>query len=133
MARINLWTVLLQSVLFFSLHHVHAQDLGEGKRIYMTNCANCHGATGKGDGPVAKTMPTKPADHTNGAIMNKETDKFLLDIISRGGAAVKKSPLMPVWGGHFNEKQIRDLVAYVRSLAVPPYTEPVKTGEKSGR
>jgi mono/diheme cytochrome c family protein len=117
--------------LCFSLHLVHAQDLGEGKRIYMINCANCHGAAGKGDGPVAKTMPTKPADHTNGKLMNKETDKFLFDIISRGGAAVGKSPLMPAWGGHFNEKQVRDLLAYVRSLAVPPYAAPVNAGGKT--
>jgi hypothetical protein len=66
-------------------------------------------------------MPVKPADHTNGKIMNKETDKFLFDIISRGGAAGGRSPLMPAWGGHFKEKQIRDLIAHVRSLAVPPY------------
>jgi mono/diheme cytochrome c family protein len=28
---------------------------------------------------------------------------------------------MPAWGASLNEKQIRDLVAYIRTLAVPPY------------
>lgn len=109
---------------------VAAQDPAEGKRIYMMNCANCHGVTGKGDGPVAKTMPTKPADHTNGKIMNKETDRLLFDIISKGGSAMGKSPLMPAWGGHFNEKQIRDVIAFIRSLAIPPYVETMRSGEK---
>ena len=98
----------------------------------MINCANCHGMLGKGDGPVANSMPVKPADHTNGTIMNREPDKFLFGIISKGGAAMGKSPLMPAWGGHFSEKQIRDLTAYVRSLAVPPYTPPAVAGSKRG-
>jgi len=28
---------------------------------------------------------------------------------------------MPSWGGSLDEKQIRDVVAYIRTLAVPPY------------
>jgi mono/diheme cytochrome c family protein len=27
---------------------------------------------------------------------------------------------MPAWGGALNEKQIRDIAAYIRSIAVPP-------------
>jgi mono/diheme cytochrome c family protein len=53
--------------------------------------------------------------------MNQLNDKFLLDIISKGGSAVGKSPMMPGWGGQFKETQVRDILAYVRSIAVPPY------------
>jgi mono/diheme cytochrome c family protein len=28
---------------------------------------------------------------------------------------------MPGWGGQFKENQLRDVVAYVRSMADPPY------------
>ena len=76
---------------------------------------------GKGDGMAAKALPAKPADHTNGAIMNPLSDKWLVDVISKGGGAVGKSSFMPAWGGALNEKQIRDLVAFIRTLAVPPY------------
>jgi mono/diheme cytochrome c family protein len=53
--------------------------------------------------------------------MNQLNDKFLVDIISKGGGAVGKSTFMPAWSGALNEKQIRDIVAYIRSIAVPPY------------
>ena len=53
--------------------------------------------------------------------MNKLSDKFLLDIIAKGGSAVGKSAMMPGWGGQFKENQLREIVAYVRSIAVPPY------------
>ena len=98
-----------------------AQNAAEGKKLYTTYCSSCHGETGKGDGMAASSLPVKPADHTSGATMNSLNDKFLMDIVSRGGAAVGKSSFMPSWSGALNEKQIRDIVAYIRTLAVPPY------------
>ena len=98
-----------------------AQNHAEAQKLYATYCATCHGENGKGDGMVVRSLPVKPADHTNGAVMNPLTDKFLLDVISKGGSAVGKSSFMPAWGSSFNEKQIRDIVAYLRSIADPPY------------
>jgi cytochrome c oxidase cbb3-type subunit III len=98
-----------------------AQNQAEGKKLYLTYCSSCHGDNGKGDGPAAQSLPVKPANHTAGAVMNQLTDKFLMEIISKGGSAVGKSPMMPAWGGQFKENQLRDIVAYVRSIADPPY------------
>jgi mono/diheme cytochrome c family protein len=98
-----------------------AQDPAEGRKLYASYCASCHGDKGKGDGVAAKSLPAKPADHTNGAVMNQLNDKFLTDLITKGGGAVGKSSFMPAWGGSLNEKQIRDLVVFIRSLAVPPF------------
>jgi len=98
-----------------------AQNQSEGKKLYLTYCASCHGDNGKGDGPAAQSLPVKPANHTSGSVMNQFTDKFLMEIISKGGSAVGKSPMMPAWGGQFKEDQLRDIVAYVRSIADPPY------------
>ena len=98
-----------------------AQNQSAGKKLYLTYCSSCHGDSGKGDGPAARSLPVKPANHTDGTVMNKLSDKFLLDIISKGGSAVGKSAMMPGWSGQFNENQLRDIVAYVRSIAVPPY------------
>jgi cytochrome c553 len=105
---------------------VWAQSVADGKKLYATYCSSCHGDTGKGDGPAARSLPAKPADHTSGATMNKLSDKFLIDIIAKGGTAVGKSAFMPGWGGQLQEKQLRDIVAYVRSIANPPYKEPGK-------
>lgn len=99
-----------------------AQDKAEGKKLYITYCSGCHGESGKGDGPAAVSLPVKPTNHTDGAAMNQLPDKFLLEIISKGGQAVGKSSFMPAWGNQLKEKQIRDVIAHIRSLARPPST-----------
>ena len=96
------------------------QDQAEGKTLYVAYCATCHGEGGKGDGAAGLSLPVRPADHTNGAAMNQLNDSFLMNIISKGGGAVGKSTFMPAWGGALNDKQIRDIVSYIRSIAVPP-------------
>jgi mono/diheme cytochrome c family protein len=98
-----------------------AQDKAEGKKYYATYCSGCHGETGKGDGPAAASLSVKPANHNDGAVMNQLPDKFLFEVIAKGGQAVGKSPFMPGWDNQLKEKQIRDVIAYVRSLASPPY------------
>jgi mono/diheme cytochrome c family protein len=105
----------------FTTITAQAQNAAEGKKLYISYCSTCHGETGKGDGMAARALPVKPADHTSGAIMNQLSDQFLFDIISKGGSAVGKSSFMPSWGSSIDEKQIRDLVAYLRSIADPPY------------
>jgi len=97
----------------------YAQNQTDGKGLYTSYCSACHGDKGKGDGAAAKGLPAKPADHTNGAIMNQLSDKYLIDVISKGGSSVGKSVFMPAWGSAMNDKQMRDLVAYIRSLAIP--------------
>jgi mono/diheme cytochrome c family protein len=97
----------------------NAQNQAEGKGLYATYCAACHGEKGRGDGMAAKALPVKPTDHTNGAVMSQLSDKFLTDVITKGGSAVGKSSFMPAWGGSLNDKQIRDVVAYIRTIATP--------------
>jgi len=97
------------------------QSAAEGRKLYADYCSTCHRDNGKGDGPAAQALPVKPADHTNGAVMNKLSDEFLTMIISKGGTAAGKSSFMPSWGGALDQKQVRDIVAYLRTIADPPY------------
>ena len=98
--------------------NAHA-DMEQGKRLYKENCTPCHGELGKGDGAGARSLPVRPADHTNGAVMNKHSDAFLRDVIAKGGSAMGLSAFMPSWQGMLKANDIQDLVSYVRSLAVP--------------
>lgn len=113
------WGGTAMLLLILSHAVAAAQDKVEGKKYYVTYCSGCHGESGKGDGPAAASLPVKPTNHNDGAVMNQLPDKFLFEIISKGGQAVGKSPFMPGWGNQLREKQIRDVIAYVRSLANP--------------
>ena len=97
-------------------------DPKAGRELYNKWCVSCHGVGGKGDGPVAASLPVKPGNHTDGTRMNDLSDTYLLTIIKQGGQAVQKSQMMPPWGTQLKDQQIWDVIVYVRSLAVPPYT-----------
>jgi mono/diheme cytochrome c family protein len=113
--------VLLAVAVLSAASLASAQNKEEGKKLYVTYCSSCHGESGKGDGPAAASLPVKPANHTDGNVMNKLSDKTLFDIISKGGPAGGKSNFMPAWGGALKENQIHDIVGYLRSIATPPF------------
>jgi len=96
-------------------------DVEAGKAVYQTYCTSCHGQTGDGDGPVAQTLNPKPAKHSDGNYMNPLKDDYLFKVIKFGGASVGKSAMMAPQGGALSDQQIRDVIAYIRTLAVPPY------------
>jgi mono/diheme cytochrome c family protein len=89
----------------------------KGKDLYAKQCVGCHGPAGKGDGPAAAALTPKPADFTNKAYMTALKDQYLFDLIQKGGATVGKSPLMTPFGSKLNDGEIRDVIAYVRSLS----------------
>jgi mono/diheme cytochrome c family protein len=95
---------------------VQAADPEEGKKVYMQFCASCHGQSGKGDGPAAAALNPKPRDHTDRQYMSSLSDEQLFKVIKEGGASVGKSPLMPPWGPSIKDDQIKDVIAYVRTL-----------------
>jgi mono/diheme cytochrome c family protein len=95
--------------------------VARGAAHYKTLCATCHGEDGCTAGPGAAGLDPQPAHHCDGNYMNKLTDEHIFKTIKEGGAAVGKSPLMAPWGGTLTDDQIRDVVAFVRSLAKPPY------------
>ncbi len=119
------WTLLSVLILLVvsgnALHWGSAEakdkpDLQTGATIYKKYCARCHGAQGRGDGPATRILKTKPPDFTNRAYMAKKTDEELLTVIANGGAAVGKSKLMPPYRKKLNERELRAVVAYIRSL-----------------
>ena len=95
-----------------------------GKAVYERHCATCHGATGAADGPGAATLVIKPPPLTNGRLLNPLRDEFLITVVREGAGAVGLAPQMPAFGRLLTERDIRDVVAYVRTLAQPAYQPP---------
>jgi cytochrome c oxidase cbb3-type subunit III len=124
MKRFRIRSVLGVSVLLSGLYvpSVFAgADPVAGKVTYEKTCAMCHGQTGKGDGPTAAVLNPKPRNHTDGAYMNTLKDDYLFKIVKEGGVSVGKSQLMPAWAAQIKDNEIHNVVAYIRTLAVPPY------------
>jgi len=94
-------------------------DAEAGKADYELYCASCHGKTGAGDGPLGQVLNPKPARHNDGAYMNPLTDDHLFKVIKFGGASVGKSPTMAPLG--LSDQQIHNVIAFIRTLADPPY------------
>ena len=91
-----------------------AADLAAAKENYEAFCVLCHGATGKGDGPRGAAV--KARDFTDCAAMSKISDDTMFNVIKNGGAAAGLSKAMQPWGSGFEDDDIHDLVAYVRTF-----------------
>lgn len=96
----------------------------EGKEVYTMFCVNCHGEKGEGNGPVASVakMDPKPRNHADGKYMNERKAEDLFKIIKIGGKGVDKSVFMPAFGMILSEEEIWNLIAYLRTMANPPYS-----------
>lgn len=87
------------------------ESLALGKRMYVYDCAMCHGTKGDGKGDVAADMKTKVADFTDPATLKDATDGELFYIIKNGKGD------MPPEGPRVKTEELWNLVNYVRSLA----------------
>jgi mono/diheme cytochrome c family protein len=110
--------ILLLAVAAFCLSSSLAQagDAAAGETRFKQLCASCHGPAGKGDGPAAAALNPKPRNFSDAAWQASVDDQYLRDIITKGGAAMGKSPLMAPFGASVKDAQLDDVVAYLRSL-----------------
>jgi cytochrome c oxidase cbb3-type subunit 3 len=96
-----------------------AADVAAAKKEFVRFCSKCHGNEGKGDGPQADALTTKPRDFTDCTRMKAISDEMAFTAIKEGGEAVHLSKDMPAWKDGMEDDEIHDLVAYVRSLCKP--------------
>ncbi len=90
----------------------YPSDLIRGKAVYERHCQNCHGPTGRGDGPVAASLNVPPANFQRFQSFLK-SDEELLRTIEHG---VVFSP-MHAWRGQLTDGEMQDVVAYIRLLS----------------
>lgn len=88
----------------------------EGRALYRHYCLNCHGDEGRGDGFNAYNLDPKPQSLADSTFQSRHSDSDLVTAIRSGGAAVGGSNQMPPWGRTFNDRQISNLVEYLRTL-----------------
>ncbi len=75
--------------------------------VYKTKCAACHGPAGDASTPAGKALKV-PSFISEQAM--KETDANLLTIAKNGKGK------MPAWRDKLSEDQLRDLIAFIRTM-----------------
>jgi mono/diheme cytochrome c family protein len=88
-----------------------------GKREYDNNCAVCHGAMGKGDGPYAGIVDTRIPDITTLQKANNGVfpyDRVYQTIDGRMDVKAHGTRDMPIWGNEYNAKAAEYYSDYVR-------------------
>ena len=88
---------------------VQSGDVARGKTLFVRYCTGCHGPQGGGDGYRFLGGPD-PANLASPST-SKKPDAELLKTIHDG------KPNMPPWKVRLSEKESRDVLAYVRTLA----------------
>lgn len=76
------------------------EDPMDGRTAYQDNCASCHGADAKGDGPAARALAVAPPDLTtismrNGGAFPRDYVMSTIDGLDRG---THFDPAMPEFG-----------------------------------
>jgi mono/diheme cytochrome c family protein len=83
-----------------------------GGLVFANYCVTCHGINADGNGRAARLYNPRPANLRT----SDKNDAYYGLIIRKGGGAIGRSEFMPTWEAELTEEQIRDLVAYLRSI-----------------
>jgi mono/diheme cytochrome c family protein len=106
--------------MLLAAHAVPAQDsstagkTSKGRDLFLRYCAGCHGEDGRGE---AKTFRPNVGNLAVKQLMDELSDEYLFTVIQKGGAAVGKNAAMPAWSAQLGDDDIRDVVAFVRTLS----------------
>jgi mono/diheme cytochrome c family protein len=102
----------------------------QGKRIFYQQCVWCHAdATPAGPSNRSNLTPVPPLLN-DGATLNAESDEYIQNVITLGGAAMGKSAMMPPYGRTLSVQEIRSVIAFARAIAQPPYQPPARSGSQ---
>jgi len=84
-----------------------------GEVLYRRYCTACHGISGRGDGPAAKTLSPPPTDLTR---LRAGIPKLMELIDGRRAVAAHGTASMPVWGEVFEQSLITEPYAQRTAL-----------------
>ncbi|MSO56529.1 MAG: c-type cytochrome [Acidobacteria bacterium] len=91
------------------------ESIANGEAIFKRHCQMCHGATGVGDGPAAKTLKGKLPNLTKKATMARYKDEQIHEAIAMGLKTGVGN--MPAFEKKLKPEGIQDVINYVRTLA----------------
>lgn len=106
-SRVTLFGVVAASATFAAGSALADSTSDFGKREFDSNCASCHGVTGKGNGPMKANLTVAPADLTTIAKRNNgvlPVGRLTAVIDGRMEVNSHGPRAMPVWGQDYAEQ-----------------------------
>lgn len=102
-------STILGAALLLAYPVAWAQDDTLGQREYESNCAVCHGADGKGNGPLAGYLSEQASDLTalrsnNNGVFPSSYLRAVID--GREMVAVHGTRDMPAWGHEYSDRAV---------------------------
>ena len=94
------------------------------KALFAANCSMCHGASGQGNGPLAKNLTPEPTNFTD---KERATNRSLMGLYDAVTNGINDTPMVAFT--QFNEQQRWSLAFYVGSLAFKDVQKPEGTFE----
>jgi mono/diheme cytochrome c family protein len=93
-----------------------AASIARGRVLYEQNCVACHGADGRGEGPLAASLAVWPPN-LNGPLLWRRADGDLLWRILHGTRdAQHDGATMPGFGEKIDEAEAWALIDYMKAL-----------------
>jgi hypothetical protein len=104
----------VRAVNFIGILLLLAVSVGCGRNermdlLYAERCLNCHGAGGRGDGPMAELLPVNTPDFRD--TVQRKSNSQIRKIIAEGRG------LMPAFEPALSPAEINDLLQMVRFLS----------------
>lgn len=88
------------------------ESIATGQQLFLANCVPCHGASGRGDGPLAAFLNWPQANMDLTAHLYQHSDGDLYWWIKKGKAGTP----MPGFEGRLSDEEVWHLVNYLRTL-----------------
>jgi mono/diheme cytochrome c family protein len=110
-----LLSLLATITLMSSAQAGDTQVLEKGKKLYLANCARCHGVNADGTGDAGQNLTPPPANLSESLKNKIVTDDFLLWTIREGGENIHTD--MPAFEteGLLDESDAKAIVRYLRT------------------
>jgi len=96
----------------------------QGKRVFNNTCVWCHADVTPAGPSNRPNLTPQPPLATDGETLNNVDDETMRNVITLGGSAMGKSPMMPPWGQTLSQDDIKAVMAYVRVLSQTSHAEP---------
>jgi mono/diheme cytochrome c family protein len=100
-------------------------DYAKGAAFFMRTCAQCHGASGDGNGPRAYFITPPPRNFLLATSRQRLNRPVLFEAVTNGRVGTN----MPAWGKVLNNQEIADVAEFV----FQNFIQPSQLGKKGSK